>query len=217
MDTQIKDVDVDDYASTVDTSRPFSSVKEAIAIFGERLLTGEMYSPKPPHTRPVAIKSSSSPRPVTIRSSSSSPSVKINNINEDWVLDTLQKIEAELKETKVELKLLKERESETEIALASLNAELHKNRSKMAEAEAAAAAKSAAARENNPTLAQILSVGHQQENYGRFGSQRERKVMVKKKPIIPLVGDLFSRKKGSSNASTSLHSSLFASSELYFS
>jgi hypothetical protein len=147
--------------------------------------------------------------------------------NEKLLLDTLKKLEAELEETKVELKLLKERESETEVALASLNAELHKNMSKQAEAEAAAAATRAAGferanscireeerkrelmirMEDSPTLAQILSLGGE----GYFGGKQERK-MMKKKPIIPLVGNLFSRKKRSSSA---LNSPLCSSPILY--
>lgn len=207
-----------DYSSTVDTSRPFRSVKEAVAILGERLLVGEIYSPKPYNANYVPIKQEtawkyfSSPSPIK---------PKVLEDNENVIFDTLKKLEAELEETKVELKLLKERESETEVALASLNAELHKNMSRQAEAEAAAAAAAATRAvsieransgirseeerkrelmirmEDSPsTLAQILSLGDQE---GYFGGKQERK-MMKKKPIIPLVGDLFSRKKRSSSA-----------------
>ncbi|KAK9286578.1 hypothetical protein L1049_014977 [Liquidambar formosana] len=214
-----------EYHSTVDTSRPFRSVKEAVAILDERLLTGEIFYSSPKTAGEIFY----SPKPYTaspkqqtsyIWKVSPSPKKSRDDDQQNNVVDTLKKLEAELEETKVELKLLKERESETEVALASLNAELHKNMSKMAEAEAAAAAKAVAKRsavyggangeygvreekrgrdlmvrmENSPTLAQILSSG-ETEDY--FGGRKERK-MMKKKPIIPLVGDLFSRKKGSS-------------------
>ncbi|KAK8567815.1 hypothetical protein V6N12_006386 [Hibiscus sabdariffa] len=199
-----------DYRSNVDTSRPFRSVKEAVAVFGERLLVGEIYTPKPyTYSRPPSQE-------ITWFS----PSTPLSRREDDHqeVLDTLKKLETELKETKAELNLLKERESETEIALASLNAELHKNMSKLAIAEAAAAKKAAEAKptpipmprtvslemkkgediareeerrkelmkrmENNPTLSQILSIG---EKEGYFGGKRERKLM-KKKPIVPLPG-----------------------------
>lgn len=147
----------------------------------------------------------------------------------------MKKLQFELEETKMELKLLKERESETEIALATLNAELHKNMSKLAEAEAEAAAKKADAvagirttssttamqrfeserredemkreliirMENSPTLAQILSLGE----------KKEKKAMMKKKPIVPLVTDCFSKKKGSS---TAVDNPLLASPHIYF-
>ncbi|KAE8657567.1 putative Nitrogen fixation protein nifU [Hibiscus syriacus] len=144
-----------------------------------------------------------------------------NNTHHREVIDTLKKLETELEETKAELKLLKERESETEIALASLNAELHKNMSKLAIAEDAAAKKAADTtsmprtvslemgkgediaseearrkelmkrKENNPTLSQILSIG---EKEGYFAGKRETKLM-KKKPIVPLVGGWIFKKK----------------------
>ncbi|XP_041013685.1 WEB family protein At1g75720-like [Juglans microcarpa x Juglans regia] len=200
-----------DCSSKVDASRPFRSVKEAVAIYDERLLLGEFFSPKPCVNIPKQ-ETSWNFSPIPTES-------KLEDLNDHRsILDTLKKLEAELKETKVELKLLKERESETEVALASLNAELHKNMSKLAEAEAAAAAKAVAATEmmslerassrireeerkrelmysmeDSTTLAQILSLGKE----GYFGIEKKR---MKKKPIIPLLGDLFSRKKRSSTA-----------------
>lgn len=143
-------------------------------------------------------------------------------------------METELEETRAELRLLRVREQETEVAVASLNAELHKNMSRLAAAEAAKAAAGGGAPsssgginaekdqqekwrrelrkriEKNPTLAQILSLGPDEKDTVKstittshdFG----RKMMVKKKPIVPLVGDLFSGKKGSSPRTTTKYS-----------
>ncbi|KAJ8755669.1 hypothetical protein K2173_022264 [Erythroxylum novogranatense] len=222
-------------SSTVDTSRPFRSVKEAVAIFGERILVGEIYSPKPYYTPPsheTSWRFSCPPSP-------GNPKDFEEENNHDF-LDSLKKLESELEDTKAELKLLKERESETEVALASLNAELHKNMSKLAEAEATAAKNAVASRtvslererikedrilieeekrrelmmrmENSPTLAQILSLAEEREH---LGGKKQRKMTKKKKPIVPLVGDLFWRKKGSSNNNT-LSNPLYASREMYF-
>ncbi|CAN6584578.1 unnamed protein product [Malus baccata var. baccata] len=153
---------VNDHHAIVDTSRQFNSVKEAVAILGERLLLREMFSsPKPPCTNNIVQSRPTTPpsannvvqsRPTTPPSGNLSPpnyeeseevknSSDVDREEKVAVMDTLKKLEADLEETKVELKMLKERESETEVALASLNAELHKNMSKLARAEAAAAAK----------------------------------------------------------------------------
>ncbi|PPD71178.1 hypothetical protein GOBAR_DD31935 [Gossypium barbadense] len=185
-----------DYRSNVDTSRPFRSVKEAVAVFGERLLVGEIYTPKPyTYSRPPSQEITwFSPSPLSRKEDDQ------ESIHHQGVLDTLKKLETELEETKAELKLLKERESETEVALASLNAELHKNMSKLARAEAAAAKMAA----ETTTPRTILSIG---EKEGYFGGKRERKLM-KKKPIVPLVGDWLFKKKGSP---TTLHNPLYAS------
>ncbi|XAR49358.1 hypothetical protein NMG60_11032538 [Bertholletia excelsa] len=211
--------------STVDTSRPFRSVKEAVAIFGERLLAGDLYS----SPKPFFITTSTATTPRQYSPWKFSPSsIEAKHYEEEEqgrtdLHETVKKLQAELEETKAELRLLKKREEETEVALASLNAELHRNMSKVARAEAAAAAAAAAAAreeekkrdlavrmaQDSPTLAKILSLGQEEESL--LGMRKERKKM-KKKPIVPLLGDLFSRKKRSS---ASLHSSLFSSTHVY--
>ncbi|XP_077248258.1 WEB family protein [Tasmannia lanceolata] len=168
--------------------------------------------------------------------SSSLSHLKQEREDELTLANSLKKLETELEETKRELKLLKERESETEIAVASLNAELHKNMSKMAKAEAVAAANAAAKSssllliegghqevrgeektrdmgmkfEHSQCLAHVLSL---REKEGYYGEAKKQKKTVKKKPIIPLIGDMFSKKKASIN----LHNPLYTNPEAYLS
>ncbi|XP_054804133.1 uncharacterized protein LOC129307253 [Prosopis cineraria] len=251
-----------DFASTVDTSSAFRSVKEAIAVFGERLLVKEIGSPSPsPALKPIKRENSwrftSSPVTTTAIKGEDDVSYNYNdhqknynNNNSNGLLETLKKVEAELEETKMELKQLKERENDTEVALATLNAELHKNMSKLAQAEAAAAGKAAGKtvrfderlnhykdddhdyvnkgeivieeeevkkkKKKKETLAQILSVGERESynnNYYYLGEKMgERKMKKKMKPIIPLVGGFFSKKKGSP---TNHHNPLYASPFFY--
>lgn len=230
------------HRSTIDTSRPFRSVKEAVAIFGERFLVGEIYTPRPAFEFPKKETPLFSPSPNIDRddqnSNYESPIASPRIPNEMMSLsETVRKLELELENTKSELNLLKERESETEVAVASLNVELHRNMSKLARAEAAVAAKAVASsrsasinrggdavgdeireeekkrdaylRGPSPRLAQILSINGENEGL-LFVGRKKKKERKKMKPIIPLVGDLFSRKKGTS--SSSLHNPLYASS-----
>ncbi|KAI8556520.1 hypothetical protein RHMOL_Rhmol05G0259600 [Rhododendron molle] len=214
--------------STVDTSRPFSSVKEAVAVFGQKLLAQEIFHSSSPNNYQKS--------PTWKSSTKINPTVK-NEPNDgndqNTLVCTVKRLEAELEATKTELKLLKEREEDTEVAVASLNAELHKNMSKIAKAEAAAAAAAKAAmvartesirererkmeEEYLPTVAQILGGG--EEGKGLFGERKKerggRKVVnMKKQPIVPLVWKLFSRRKGSSTPS--LDSSLLSSPHVFF-
>ncbi|KAI5661615.1 hypothetical protein M9H77_20938 [Catharanthus roseus] len=244
-----EDEEAKNYHSNIDSSRPFRSVKEAVAIFGEKFLAGEIYAPKrfsfPQQETPRYYTPSPSPQQTSWKSFTS-PQKSFDSIEQTTsspMMETLKKLETELEETKMELKLLKERESETEVALASLNAELHKNMSKLARAEAIAASKVLASSrsinsgveeigfgeeqrrrdlivkslESSTTLAQVLNAGdlnnHRKvkEEELVLGGRMMKKKMGKKKPIIPLVGDLFSRKKGNS---TAIHNPLFSSSHL---
>ncbi|CAF2040834.1 WEB family protein At1g75720 [Brassica rapa] len=207
----------------VDTSRPFSSVKEAVAIFGQRImLPGQTHTVNHRPVSPVAA----SPRIIHTASLPSSPWKQRPSLPSspqgprEEFMDVLKKLEAEITETKTEVRKLKERESETEVALATLNAELHKNMSKMAKAEADAAGKSAAA------MTKSISIKETKEKEN--GEEERRKELMrkmakeyptlaqildsnrgdrtgyfvkkkKKKPIVPLLGDFFFlKKKGSS-------------------
>lgn len=185
---------MDDHPN-IDTSSPFRSVKEAVAVFGERFLATEIYSPSPkPH---FTLLKQETPiwdyKPNSNQTLWKSPESEEQH-SSPIVMNTLKKLELELEETKRELNILKERESETEVALASLNAELHMNMSKIAKAEAEVAGKAAAAMKSSTTLRQVLNgVGDGGEKARMY--LNEKKVM-KKKPVIPLFTDLFARKNG---------------------
>lgn len=208
----------------VDTSRPFNSVKEAVAIFGQRItLLGQTHTVSPSISHTTSLPSSPWKQRASLPSSPQGP--------KEEFMDVLKKLEAEITETKTEVIMLKERETETEVALANLNAELHKNMSKMAKSEANVAGKSAAAaamdksvsfketkdKENGeeerrkelmrrmekeyPTLAQILESNKGVED-GYFGKIKKNG-NKKKKPIVPLLGDFFFFKKKASSTEIS--------------
>ncbi|XP_023740140.1 WEB family protein At1g75720 [Lactuca sativa] len=191
--------------SPVDNSRPFRSVKEAVAVFGERFLATEvLYSS--PSSKPFTLPKQETPIWKSTPENEENPSPTL--------MTTLKKLESELEETKRELNILKERESETEVALASLNAELHKNMSKIAKAEAEVAGKAVAAMRPSTTLGQVLNGGGEREKGGERKYVKERKVMKKKKPVVPLVTDLFT-KKNNGKVKSSFLSPFYSSSPMY--
>lgn len=226
--------------SEVDTTSPFSSVKEAVAVFGERFLASNVSSRRSTSSfaKLDIVRSPiySLPPPKPLFSANSSPpslpssSHFIHERDDDHrhiVLNTLKKLEAELRETKSELKQLKERQSETKMAVATLCLQLQKSMSKLSEIEAVEGEASIVAveekprrvgidrwreerirdREYLPTLAQALSLGRMEDEFDGRGKIKLRK----RKPIIPLIGDIFPKKKESTEFGSSLYSPSFFS------
>nr|XP_043629955.1 WEB family protein At1g75720-like [Erigeron canadensis] len=210
---------LDDH-STVDTSSPFRSVKEVVAMFGERFLATKIYTPSPKPSFTLPIQESTPIWKYTPNSNKNLWKSPKNELDSSpVVMNILKKLELELEETKRQLNMLKERETETELSLASLNAELHKNMSKIAKAEAEVAGKAATMR-SSMTLAQVLSGSNADDDdddqaieKGKEKRYLNEKKMLKKKPVIPLLTDLFSKKN--EKAENSKLSPLYASSLMY--
>ncbi|KAF3527869.1 hypothetical protein DY000_02041052 [Brassica cretica] len=97
----------------VDTSRSFSLVKEAVATFGQRIML-----PRKIHTL--------NSKPVSPIASPNISQIAKPVSPKDELMDVLKKLEAEITETKTEVRMLKERELEIEVSLATLDAEQDK-------------------------------------------------------------------------------------------
>ncbi|XXG62924.1 hypothetical protein AAC387_Pa05g1211 [Persea americana] len=65
-----------------------------------------------------------------------------------------------------------------------------------------------ARKSESSSLAHILCIG---EKEGDFGMQKKERKVMKKKPIVPLIGEMFSKKK----SSFSLYNPLFGRSHAY--
>ncbi|KAJ1274938.1 hypothetical protein BS78_05G097600 [Paspalum vaginatum] len=255
----------------VDTARPFRSVKEAVAVFGDRILVGGeghsrhgssaaaianatsnaatpsakheasgssstmTFSPNPtaeseaeimPATTVPMYSAPSSP--ASLAPSSPPPTTKPRIGRGDdgddaagrVVMRSIQKLEADVAETRQEVAQLRKRGSEMEMAVASLNAQLHRGLSRLAEMEADDRARAAARRSSVggdtdvasstlrwgdklaasggylPSFSHALSLGEMDgDDDAELVGGRRRKAQ-KVKPIVPLIGDiLFARRK----------------------
>ncbi|XP_062182902.1 uncharacterized protein LOC133887010 [Phragmites australis] len=244
----------------VDTARPFRSVKEAVAVFGDRILVGKSHSRPIANANAIAIatpsakhEASSSSSTITLSpnamaeseaeamaavvpmysapssppSLASSPSPSKEDGKRHYgrddeaglvIMRSIEKLEAEVADTRQEVAQLRKRGSEMEMAVASLNAQLHRGLSKLAEMEADKAASATGRRsiggdtdvastvrserywgdklgahEYLPSFSHALSLGEVDDD--ELISGRRRKAQ-KVKPIVPLIGDiLFSKRK----------------------
>ncbi|KAJ0969480.1 hypothetical protein J5N97_022357 [Dioscorea zingiberensis] len=178
------------------TTRPFGSVKEAVTVFGERLVAGDKLEPS---QKPIYAATSPPP------SFSSSCSSQFNQDGEDdlIIVSFLKKLEVEIEKVKREVTLMKERETEIEIVVASLDEKHQKSMSKLSEIEensrkwsGVQSKKKAMGIEMSseywPALAQAQSLGMVE---GGYSERKKTESVKKKKPIVPLLGDLFSKRK----------------------
>jgi hypothetical protein len=260
----------------VDTARPFRSVREAVAVFGDRIIVGESHSrsnassvavatsnanaiaipaakheassssttitlsPNPTaeseaEAAPAVVPMYSAPSsPPSLASSPPSPNKTRGEVRRDvesglTIVRSIEKLEAEVAGTRLEVAQLRKRSTEMEMAVASLNAQLHRGLSRLAEMEADKAA--AAARRSFggdtdvastvrserywganklgssdylPSFSHALSLGELDDDViGGRGGRRRGKV----KPIVPLIGGiLFSKRKSTKEKGDGMYS-----------
>ncbi|KAF5455784.1 hypothetical protein F2P56_025324 [Juglans regia] len=193
----------------IDTRAPFRSVKEAVTLFGEKVLAGELYASKlkEMHSGGSEINGHGPSRLGNVAISELEETRQsLQKAKEESMImaNCLSSMKEELERTKHELQQLKERESEklmetkfvdVKFVEDSTRFEVKKQNSEDEDQEEGIMEfqkKRYVTFANPPSLEQVL-IPQGVEKLERHPSMKK-----KKKPLMPLLGGIFSKKKGSS-------------------
>ncbi|KAJ0466712.1 hypothetical protein HanIR_Chr14g0675251 [Helianthus annuus] len=164
--------------SEIDTSAPFKSVKEAVALFGEKVLAGELSANK---------RKEKVPGPVIIELEETKQ--RLEQAQEDRMLmaTCLSSLQQELERTKCELQQLKESSNiveedvkfiqDVEVNTSHSGVEFQKKRY--------------VTFAKPPSVEQVMIQSCDATVLERQPSLKKKK----KKPLIPMIGGIFTRKK----------------------
>ncbi|KAJ9703701.1 hypothetical protein PVL29_005128 [Vitis rotundifolia] len=187
----------------IDTRAPFRSVKEAVMVFGERVLAGELYANKLKEMRDRAgenAQGQSRYGAVTAELEETKQSLQKAREEGDLMANCLRSLRAELEETKTELIKLKSRNFDKQLVDPELeDLKFIENATKI-EIKTQTEDAEEFQKKRYVTFASPPSVTRIITNHDSSGEVQEKPPLqkkAKKKPLMPLMGWIFSKIKRS--------------------
>ncbi|KAL1537978.1 WEB family protein-like protein [Salvia divinorum] len=182
----------------IDTRQPFRSVREAVMLFGEKVLAGEVYGNKLKEMQNKAKNQPSKLGAVKAELEETKESLTKAKEEENLMAHCLNSLRQELEQTKKELRHLKTRETLFEREVEEIKfidntkdiVEMDMIREKHEEGGRIELQKKRSVKFASPQLLTKMLDGEE--------SKKAAKTKTKKKPLVPLIGGLFLKriKKG---------------------